>query len=132
MHTRDEPLPAAVGKSEKRQLGRTSASETPLELRSRGVPLDAQFADYVRERAGRKLGKLAYYIERVRVRFDDVNGPKHGVDIACQVHVVLSGLPPVVLEERADDPRVAFDLAIASAERALERELKRFEATEPK
>jgi ribosome-associated translation inhibitor RaiA len=121
-----------VGKSEKRQLGRTPASETPLDVRSRGVPLDDRFETYVRERAGRKLGKLAYYIERVRVRFDDLNGPKHGVDIACQVHVVLSGLPPVVLKERAADPRVAFDLAIASAERVLERELKRFESTEPK
>ncbi len=131
MRTREEPLPAAVGKSEKRQLGRTPAAETPLELRSRGIPLDNGFEAYVRDRAGRKLGKLAYYIERVRVRFDDVNGPKHGVDIACQVHVVLSGLPPIVLEERADDARVAFDLAIDTAERALERELKRFESTEP-
>ena len=47
-----------------------------------------------------KLGKFATSIERVSVRVTDTNGPRGGVDQVCNVKVVLSGLPSVVVERR--------------------------------
>ena len=47
-----------------------------------------------------KLGKFAASIERITVRLSDANGPKGGRDQVCQIKVVISGLPSVVVEER--------------------------------
>jgi hypothetical protein len=80
---------------------------------------------WVHERLDRQLGKFAPQIERVDVRFSDVNGQKGGVDRECMVHVLLNALPPVVVESLAETPRQAFDLAAARAERATSRNLEK-------
>jgi hypothetical protein len=48
-----------------------------------------------------KLGKFTSSIERITVRLSETNGPKGGRDQICQIKVVLSGLPSIVVEERA-------------------------------
>lgn len=118
-----QPLPAALGKRAKRYAGTTDAAETPLNLRAHGVSLDPALENYVRERAGSKLGKFATSIERVTVRFEDENGPKGGVDIDCKIKLVMRGAPTVLVTEVASDPRDAFDLAVGAAEQAVGRGL---------
>ena len=72
-----------------------------------------------------KLGKFASSIERVSVRIEDVNGPRGGVDQACRIKVVLSGLPSVIFESRDASLRNAVDAALAGAERTVRRALQR-------
>jgi ribosome-associated translation inhibitor RaiA len=122
-HRPREPLPATLGKRAKRYAGTTGAAETPLNLRAHGVSLDPTLEDYVRERAGRKLGKFATNIERVTVRFEDENGPKGGVDIDCKIKLVMRAAPTVMVTEVASDPRDAFDFAMSAAEQAVRRGL---------
>lgn len=118
------PFAAHTTKSDKRLAGRTDAMATQLEIRALGNDVEPELRAWVYERIGRQLGKFAPQIERVDVRFGDENGPKGG-GACCLVHVILSKLPPVVVEIRGDTEREAFDLAAARAERATRRNMEK-------
>jgi ribosome-associated translation inhibitor RaiA len=81
--------------------------------------------DNIARKLGMKLGKFASSIERITVRLSDTNGPKGGRDQICQIKVVLSGLPSIVVEERASTPQSAIARAISATERAVRRNLQR-------
>jgi hypothetical protein len=64
-------------------------------------------------------------VERVTVRFEDLNGPKGGVDTACRIQLKLSGQPALVVEARAEGEAPAFRLALPRLVAALDRRLSR-------
>lgn len=109
-----------VGKADKASRGRTAREVTPVAIRSR-VELPAGFAERIRGDLGSKLGHAATLIERGTVRFEDVNGPRGGIDIVCRIKLVLSGRPSVQAEEQAATPQAAFARARAVVVRALAR-----------
>jgi hypothetical protein len=119
------PFAERLPRQRKRSAGRALAAETPLAVRTTGLDVGAGLPERVRERLGERLGKFALAIERVVVRFEDVNGPRGGVDTSCRIQVVLSGIPSVVVEELAAEPAPAFDRAGNRAERAVRRALDR-------
>jgi ribosome-associated translation inhibitor RaiA len=90
-----------------------------------GVDLDADEQAYVRRKLGMKLGKFATSIERISVRVTDMNGPRGGVDQLCNVKVVLSGLPSVVIQRRHTALHAAIDDALRATERAVRRSVGR-------
>jgi ribosome-associated translation inhibitor RaiA len=94
-------------------------------MRTAGVRLEPGFPGYARERVGFKLGKFARSIERTTVRFEDVNGPRGGIDSVCRIKVVVSGMASVLVEETAGSAREAFDRALDRAERSVRRALQR-------
>lgn len=122
---RRAPLPASVPRPVKRASGRTDALQTPAHVRVIGVELDEDDRALIRKKLGRTLGKFAASIERVTVRMTDVNGPRGGVDHVCNVKVVLSGLPSVVVERRDASPHAVIDLALRATGRAVRRSLSR-------
>jgi ribosome-associated translation inhibitor RaiA len=120
-----EPFAGAVPRAQRRVAGRTWAPGTPLALRTAGLSIDSKLREYVQRRVGLRLGKFAPHIERLTVRFEDVNGPRGGIDVTCGIKAVISGLPSVVVSERAGDPREAFDRADDRIERAVRRAIGR-------
>lgn len=122
---RREPLARQVPRPVKRTAGRTDAPETPVNIRVTGVTLGEDERAYIRQRLGEKLGKYAESIERVSVRMEDVNGPRGGVDQACRIKVVLSGLPSVVFERQAASLKPAVTGALTGVERAVRRAVER-------
>jgi putative sigma-54 modulation protein len=96
-----------------------------FEIRNLDGALDDGLDTWVHERLERQLGKYRPQIERIDVRFGDENGPKGGIDRNCMIHVVLSALPPVVVEMRAGEDREAFDLAAGRVERAVKRTMQK-------
>lgn len=96
-----------------------------LDIRYPHGRIGSRLTDWIHDRLGRQLGKFAPQIERIEVRFEDLNGTKGGVDRSCMVHVVLSALPPVVVEMQAESDHEAFDLAAGRAERATRRNLEK-------
>ena len=94
-------------------------------IRVLGADVGADERAYIRRKLVRKFGKFARSVERVSVRIEDANGPKGGVDQACRIKVVLSGLPSIIVEQR--DPKLvaAVDGALTGAERAVRRSLQR-------
>jgi hypothetical protein len=94
-------------------------------VRTSGVAVDEATREHVRRSLGTKLGKFAPHIERVTVRFTDVNGPRGGVDVACDVKVVLSGHRSVVYGMRGRAPRETLDRAAPGLVRAVQSALER-------
>lgn len=124
--TRRAPIGVAANAKPRAEQGRTSAPETPLSVRAKDVEVDAALRAYVAQRAGFKLGKFANAIERITVRFEDLNGPKKGAPAdRCAIKVVISRHESVLVEVVEHDPRVAFDTAIDSTERAVRRALEK-------
>ena len=105
------PFATAVSRPDRRTAGRTWASSTPLAVRTSGLSVDPELRRRIHGRLGLRLGKFAPRIERLTVRFQDVNGPRGGRDVACRIKAVISGLPSVVVTELAGDPAEAFDRA---------------------
>jgi len=121
---RRTPFSETLPRAEKAKSGVTAAERTTLAIRSR-VRIDDETRAQIRARLARKLGKYATQIERASLRLDDLNGPRGGVDIVCKIKVVLSGLPTIVVEERAADVRDAAVRAGDVVERAVRRALSR-------
>ena len=81
--------------------------------------------NYLRRKLGTKLGKFARSIERASVRVKDVNGPRGGVDKVCRIKIVATGLPSIVVEQRAASLQAAMDGALGRTARAVKRNVRR-------
>jgi CBS domain-containing protein len=119
------PPPGWIPRAVKRKAGRTEMDQVPAHIRAEGADLRPEDRAYIRRRLGMKLGKFATSIERLTVRVEDVNGPRGGVDHACRIKVVLSGLPSVIYESRDASLRAAVDAALAGVERTVRRTVQR-------
>jgi hypothetical protein len=105
-------------------MGRTAAEDTPLAVRSR-VPLPEGMVERVRASLGRSLGHTATRIERASLRFEDVNGPRGGLDTMCRIKVVMSGRPSIIVEQRGRGAADAFARAQAPLLRSVRRSVDR-------
>ena len=70
---------------------------------------------------GRRLARFGTLIERVDVRFKDVNGPRGGADTVARIHLSVQGRPAVFVEERALDAERALARAAVTVTRAMDR-----------
>jgi ribosome-associated translation inhibitor RaiA len=122
---RTQSFQKKIPRAAKLRTGRGGVAETPLNVRTIGTASEEGLGEHVRSKLGRKLGKFAPSIERVSVRFEDVNGPRGGVDHVSRIKVVLSDLPSVIVESTGTDATHAFDTASHRVERAVQRNLGR-------
>ena len=118
-------LPASLPRPVKLTRNRTHAVPPPAHVRVLGGQIEDDDREQIGRKLGMKLGKFAASIERITVRLSDANGPKGGRDQVCQIKVVISGLPSVVVEERDAAFQQAVDRAISSAALAVRRSLQR-------
>jgi hypothetical protein len=118
-----QPRTSASARSERPRAGNREGAHLSILIRDVGGGAGGSLDRWVHERLDRQLGKFAPQIERVDVRFSDLNGCRGGDDQSCMVHVSLSALPPVVVESVGGSARVAFDLAAARAQRVTGRNL---------
>lgn len=114
-------IPRTPAKSRPRATARAAL---PIAVRSR-TDVSRRVKREVQEQVAAHLAAHATLIERVTVRFDDVNGPRGGVDIDCEVKVDVSGLPSVIVTERGESPGAAFASALPRVTRAVRKELDR-------
>lgn len=119
------PLPVSQPKARKGASGRADGSNIGVHIRALGVDVLTDERATIRRKLGVKLGKFASSVERVSIRIEDTNGPRGGADQVCRIKVVLSGLPSVIVEQRAVKRLAAIDGAITRAERTVRRSLQR-------
>ena len=89
-----------------------------LHLKKPGMNLTAEDKTTIERRVHFALARFGHRIRRTEVLLVDSNGPRGGQDQHCTVHVVLAGLPPVVVEVVDVDP-------LAAVSRAVERVARR-------
>lgn len=116
-----ERFSKGTSKVAKRTAGRPVLGRTPLTIRSSQL-LGEGFKRRIRTQLARRLGRAAGLIERITVRFEDVNGPKGGIDIVCRIKAVLSGRPSIVVEKRTHSHASAFAAAATALGTAMDRE----------
>ena len=118
-------LPASLPRPVKLTRNRRGGPSPPAHVRVIGGAIDEEDRDYIARKLGMKLGKFAPSIERITARLSDTNGPKGGRDQKCQIKVVLSGLPSVVVDETDSTRLRAIDRAIDAAATAVRRRVQR-------
>ena len=89
-----------------------------LHIKKLGTNLTPEDTATIERRVHFALARFGHRIRRTDVLLVDSNGPRGGQDQHCTVHVVLAGLPPVVVEV------VDVDL-LAAVSRAVERVARR-------
>ncbi|MDQ3370042.1 MAG: hypothetical protein M3680_31890, partial [Myxococcota bacterium] len=91
-----------------------------MAIRSK-VDLPKGFEHVVRERLATQVGHAGTLIERGTVRFEDVNGPRGGVDTVCRIKLVLSGRPSIQVEKRASTAELALAATLPALKAAVRR-----------
>jgi ribosome-associated translation inhibitor RaiA len=114
-----------VPRPEKLARNRKCDLPPPAHVRVIGGAIDEDDRGYIARKLGMKLGKFVSSIERVTVRLSDTNGPKGGDDQRCQIKVVLSGLPSVVVDETDSTVSRAVDRALDAMAGAVQRRVQR-------
>ena len=109
-----------TSKATKRNSGRTDAASTPIAIRSK-IKLPKGFEAVVRDRLDSHVGYAGTLIERGTVRFEDVNGPRGGVDTLCRVKLVLSGRPSIQVEKRGKNAEDALAATLPAIKTVVER-----------
>ncbi|MBA3397482.1 MAG: hypothetical protein H0T89_32955 [Deltaproteobacteria bacterium] len=109
-----------TSKTTKRDLGRTGVATTPIAIRSK-ISLPKGFEAVVRERLGRQVGYAGTLVERGTVRFEDVNGPRGGVDTLCRIKLVLSGRPSIQVQKQGTNAEEALAATLPALKVFVER-----------
>jgi hypothetical protein len=118
-------LPPSLPRPVKLTRNRKSGPSPTAHVRVIGGAIGDEDRDYIGRKLGMKLGKFGASIERITVRLSDTNGPKGGRDQKCQIKVVLSGLPSVVVNEMDSTLPRTIDRAVDAASIAVLRRVQR-------
>ena len=118
-------LPHSLPRRVKLTRNRKNRPAPPAHVRVIGGAIDNEDRDYIGRKLGMKLGKFGASIERATFRLSDTNGPKGGRDQRCQVKVVLTGLPSVVVNETDSTLLRTIDRTVDAIAVAVRRRIQR-------
>jgi ribosomal subunit interface protein len=96
-----------------------------IDIQARSFPLTEALKKYAEQKLISALHRCQDHLNRVVIRLSDINGPRGGEDKHCHVHVVLPGIPDVIIEDTEEDMYAAIDKAIDRAESAVVRKVER-------
>jgi ribosomal subunit interface protein len=94
-------------------------------LRGLGIGATPAIERHVERRLGFALGRFGQRLRDVTVRFEDVNGPRGGVDKVCRLVTRLRSGETVRIEERCFDLYSAIDRAADRLRLTVSRRLAR-------
>jgi putative sigma-54 modulation protein len=77
--------------------------------------LTPSLRDHLARRLRFAFVSIQYRIQSISVRLRDLNGPKGGRDMLCQVAVVIPGRPTVLIKDIQEDMYAAIDSAFKRA-----------------
>lgn len=123
--THSRSLAEKVPRGLKRTTGMSRIAKTPLDLRMIGVPVSSKLRERIPSLLGKKLERHALNITRVTVRFEDINGPRGGVDTVCRIEMSTKGRDHIVIDAHDVDAERAFRRAATLAKTAVARALER-------
>jgi ribosome-associated translation inhibitor RaiA len=103
----------------------TKIRGTPLTVRPGSVEVGPELRSRINKDLGRRIERYAQNVTRVTVRFDDINGPRGGIDTVCRIKLSVKGADHIVVEAHGADVNEAFRVASAQAKTALSRVLER-------
>ena len=96
-----------------------------LYIHGRNVSITPPLRNVVERKIRFALDRVAHRIDTVRVRFDDVNGPRGGIDKRCVIVVTGARGWAVRAEQLAPDTLAALAAATDRLERLVARQVRR-------
>jgi len=100
-----------------------------IEVRGHGVDVPQSLRDHATRRVRFALSRFGDHIRFVRVRFEDHNGPRGGIDTECRLQIDGPRIGPRIVQAEALDAFEAVDQAAATAQRTIRRALDRWHTT---
>jgi len=94
-----------------------------IQVTSQRIDLSAELKDFVLRRAHFALGRFNGRITGLSIRLADVNGPRNGVDKACDIRIRAGAGGVVIVRERRENIYAAVTHALDRAARAIQRKL---------
>lgn len=85
--------------------------------------LTPSLREYLERRLQFSFSGVHNNISLVVVRLRDLNGPRGGSDMMCQILVTIPGCPEIVIKEVQEDMYAAIDFAVQRAAYQAERQL---------
>lgn len=107
--------------------GREEASwlDLQFEFHAPDFHAPADVVEYAHAKLVSKLSKHRRRVQAVTVWVRDTNGPRGAPALVCHLQAHLSGLEPVIIEEREADLRAVLDVAIDALDLAVQRHIER-------
>jgi putative sigma-54 modulation protein len=96
-----------------------------INITSQKFSLTDALQQYVKRRLNFSLSTKSEHINKVVIRLSDINGPRGGTDKRCHLHVVLNGMPDIVIKDTQTDMYNAIDRACDRASRTAVRKIGR-------
>jgi putative sigma-54 modulation protein len=98
-----------------------------IKVQTRHLALTSELKEYVKRRILFALDSRFDKIKRVIVTLSDINGPKGGEDMRCQVLVKLDGQKDIVIDDKQAHLRSAIDKAADKASRTVTKRIERLQ-----
>jgi putative sigma-54 modulation protein len=92
-----------------------------LHLRARGISLPGDERETLERRIVFAVDRFADRIRRLDVTFEDVNGPRGGVDVKCHVHLTLRDGADIDVESLGPSPLASGSTALDRLRRTVGR-----------
>lgn len=96
-----------------------------IDIQTQTFSLSDELRQYVSHRLAFALSSHDEYINLIEVRLNDLNGPKGGKDMCCQIRVVLFNMSDVIIRDVESELRTAIDRACDRAGRTVSRQIER-------
>ncbi len=99
-------------------------------IQTKGFSLTDSLKAYINRRVASALDSRDHFIQRVRVRLSDINGPRGGVDKCCQVRTELNGAPTVVIQDTSENMYAAIDAASERSGQSVGRRIEKLRSVQ--
>jgi ribosome hibernation promoting factor len=96
-----------------------------LEIRGLKIEITDSLRTYAQRRLAFALDRFAERIRTVRLKLDDMNGQRGGVDKRCQLAISLAHSSSITLESRASTVQGAVDRIASKVRSSIERRFMR-------
>ncbi len=96
-----------------------------LEINSKKTELTPEQIDWIKNRLRFALSRFNGAVSTVSVKFDDVNGPKGGIDKQCLITVKCKTVGDVIIKSEGSDYLSAIKNSVDRLQRTISRNLKR-------
>jgi putative sigma-54 modulation protein len=96
-----------------------------IEIHSSSFRLTDELRAFVERRIHFAFNWNHLRLQKITLRLDDINGPKHGIDKSCSIQIPMLYTNPIVIKEVQSDLYVAIDRAIERAAQTLSRKISR-------
>ena len=97
-----------------------------LELHAKGITMTDNLREFIERKLHYALGRFQDRVHSVKVYLTDINGPRGGEDIQCNIQASLGRAGHITIKETREDPFSAVARASERANQRLASRLQRF------